>query len=180
MQGTQIRVVDGRDATAGAEEPPVSDATAFRLRQGTTHNAQPFSAGSGGIALSNVLGFVQTPSELYPGDSVAAIWPVTATATITAHTPLRRYVVTAPVRVPPGPTIASTQTIADMRRIGALALTVGLVHPPTANLAIALVDPAGAEILLVESTAALNPRSLAALTTTAESHRTDPALQPDD
>ena len=54
----------GGDPTAGAEEPPVSDATAFRLRQGTTHDAQAFSAGSGGIALSNVLGFVQTPAIL--------------------------------------------------------------------------------------------------------------------
>ena len=150
-QGTQIRVVDGRSGKRTGD--PLSGATAIHLRQGTERDAQPLTRGGNFTALSDHLGFVQSPDAIYPRDAVAAIWPVAGTQAIATHTPLRRYVVTDTVFVPPGQTVESTLSISDVRRMGALEVTVGFALTPTTStvgLAFALVDPAGNEISLVE------------------------------
>ena len=131
VQGTRIRVVDGRNGHS--DEYPLGDATAVRLRQGTERNAQPFTASNNVIALSNTEGFVQSPGEIHAGDSVAAMWPVTATQAITLHTPLRRYTVAAAARVPPSQAIESTLTVSDVRRMGSFELTAGFSLTPTTS-----------------------------------------------
>lgn len=80
VRGSQVRVVQ-----AGNPVQPVSSALVYRLPASQTHEAQPYQNRGGQPFRTDSQGYLQGRGELYPGDKLVALQPISSTKSYTLY-----------------------------------------------------------------------------------------------